>query len=161
MLFRSGFYIPGDKLVRHYDVGDFQASIERAMVTTDDQEEENLLLRAVDAYKSPYLQDTDMQWIMDRREQLRQLNAQGLIGLGRINKRRGDDQNALGYFIRALKETPEREDIHREIMSAYLRLDRREDARAQYQSLVNILRTNLNIGPSRETRDLYKMIEAG
>ena len=158
--YSAGFYVPSDKLVRHYDVGDFQASIERAMITADEDEEENLLLRAVEGYKADFLQDTDMPWMNERREQLLQLNAQALISLGRINKRRNDDPSALGYFIRALKETPGREDIHREVMSLYLRMGRKEDARQQYNKLVEYLRTNQNISPSRESKDLFKVIEA-
>jgi two-component SAPR family response regulator len=158
--YSSGFYTPSDKLIRHYDVGDFQAAIERAMVTTDEAEEERLLMQAVDLYRAPFLQDTVMDWMNARRDHLRQLNAQALIGLGRLNKRRGDHESALGYFIRSLRETPEREDIHREIMSLYLKLDRKEDARAQYHNLVEMLRTNLGISPSRETQELFKLIEA-
>jgi len=158
--YSAGFYIPSEKVIRHYDVGDFQAAVERAMVTTDDAEEERLLTQAVDLYRAPFLQDTYMEWMNNRRDHLRQLNAQALIGLGRLNKRRGNDEAALGFFIRSLKETPEREDIHREIMSAYLRLGHKEDARAQYRHLTEFLRTSLNINPSRETQDLYKIIEA-
>jgi len=111
-------------------------------------------------YKAPFLQDTSMEWMDTRRDHLRQLNAQALIGLGRLNKRRGNHVDALGFFIRSLKETPEREDIHREIMNIYLRLGRKEDARAQYRQLTDILRTTLNINPSRESQDLFKLIEA-
>lgn len=156
----GGFYTPSTKLTRHYDVLDFQEAIERAMVTADEEEEERLLRQAVDACKAPFLQDTHMHWMVERREQLRQLNAQALISLGRIYKRRGDDTTALGYFVRSLKETPEREDIHREVMNVYLRLGRAEDARAQYHIMVDFLRTSYNIAPSRESKDLYKLIES-
>src|SRR5215813_9930867 len=54
--YSGGFYVPGDKLVRHYDVNDFQAAIERAMITADEDEEERLLLQAVEYYKADYLQ---------------------------------------------------------------------------------------------------------
>lgn len=158
--YSAGFYVPSDKVIRHYDVGDFQAAIERAMVTTDDAEEERLLAEAVDLYRAPFLQNTRMDWMDNRRDHLQQLNAQALIGLGRLNKRRGDDESALGFFIRSLKETPQREDIHREIMSTYLRLGRADDARAQYRILTETLRTQLNIGPSRESQDLYKLVDA-
>ncbi len=158
--YSAGFYVPSDKVIRHYDVGDFQVAIERAMLTTDDAEEERLLTEAVDLYRAPFLQDTRMDWMDNRREHLQQLNSQALIGLGRLNKRRGDDETALGFFIRSLKETPQREDIHREIMSTYLRLGRTDDARAQYRILTETLRTQLNIGPSRESQDLYKLVDA-
>jgi two-component SAPR family response regulator len=155
----SGFYTPSEKLTRHYDVTDFQADVERAMITADEAEEENLLQRAVTAYRAPFLQDDDMPWMVERREKLRQLNAQALINLGRIYKRRQEDPKALGFFSRALTQTPEREDIHREVIQIYLRLGMKADARNQYNRLSEILRDQYNIGPSRESIELYNLIE--
>lgn len=158
--YAGGFYTPGDKLTRHYDVFDFQSDVEQAMISADEEREEGLLLRAVDYYKSPYLQDTDMPWIVQRREQLRLLNSQALISLGRIYKRRGDSEKSLGFFTRSLAHTPEREDIHREIMNIYLKMGRKQDAITQYKQLAETLRTSYNINPSRETQDLYRIVES-
>ena len=158
--YAGGFYTPSDKLTRHYDVFDFQSDVERAMISADEDQEEELLRRAVEYYKSPYLQDTDMPWIIQRREQLRLLNSQALISLGRIYKRRGDSEQSLGFFTRSLAHTPEREDIHREVMNIYLKLGRKQDAQMQYRQLAETLRTSYNINPSRETQDLYHVIEA-
>jgi DNA-binding SARP family transcriptional activator len=155
----SGFYKPSDKLIRHYDVASFQTTMEQAMMTGDEHKEEILLKQAVEAYKAPFLQDDQMAWMVERREQLRQLNAQALISLGQLNQRRGDLEVALGYFIRSLKEIAQREDIHREVMKIYLKLGRRNDALTQYQTFVEILRRDLNIKPSRESQDLYQLIE--
>jgi two-component SAPR family response regulator len=155
-----GFYSPSEKITRHYDVGDFQHDIERALVTADEQEEETLFQRAVHAYRGPFLQDDDTAWIVARRDQLRQLNAQAYIGLGRINKRRQDSERALDYFSRALVYTPEREDIHREIMSLFHKLGRKEEARQQYMHLVAVLDETYHINPARETQDLYHLIES-
>ena len=101
-----------------------------------------------------------MPWIAQRREQLRLLNSQALISLGRIYKRRGDSEEALGFFTRSLAHTPEREDIHREVMNLYLKLGRKQDAQLQYRQLAETLRTSYNINPSRETQDLHHIIEA-
>lgn len=158
--YSGGFYIPSDKIVRHYDVAEFQSALDQAMMTSDDNEEERLLGQAIDLYKGPFLQTVDMEWANNRRDQLRQQFAQALISMGRLNKRRGDNPRAVGYFIRSLKETPEREDIHREIMNIYLKLGQVADARAQYQQLCDTLSTRLGIGPSRESRELYSLIEA-
>jgi hypothetical protein len=51
-------------------------------------------------------------WIPDG-DELKYLYAQALIGIGRIRKNQGKKMVALGFFIRALKEIPEREDVHR------------------------------------------------
>ncbi|MAS32449.1 MAG: hypothetical protein CL610_00495 [Anaerolineaceae bacterium] len=159
-MYSGGFYTPGEKIVRHYDVADFQDSIDRAMIATSDEQEKALLAEAIELYKAPYLQTVDMPWVVERRDQLRQLYAQTLISMARLHKRRNELDHALGYFIRALKETPEREDIHREVMTIYLKQEMFQDARRQYRTLEKILQETLGIGPSRETRELFDLIAA-
>lgn len=158
--YSGGFYMPSEKVVRHYDVGDFQEAIERSMIASTDKQEEDLLMQAIELYKAPFLQTVQMDWALQRRDQLRQLYAQALIGVGRIHKRREGYQRALGFFLRALKETPEREDIHREVMMLYLKLGMPSDAKMQYQHLQQILKETLGIEPSRETKELLTLIES-
>ncbi len=158
--YNSGFYMPSDKIVRHYDTGDFQEAIDKALVAGSEKEEMALLSRAIDIYKAPFLQTIEMKWVVERRDALRQLYAQALIGMGRIYFRRSEDQRAIGFFTRALKETPEREDIHRQIMGLYMKMGMLDDALMQYRKLVQVLDETLKIPPSRETRELYEEIEA-
>ena len=158
--YNSGFYMPSDKIVRHYDTGDFQEAIDKALVAGSEKEEVALLSRAIDIYKAPFLQTIEMKWVVERRDALRQLYAQALIGMGRIYFRRSEDQRAIGFFTRALKETPEREDIHRQIMGLYMKMGMLDDALMQYRKLEQILDATLKISPSRETRELYAEIEA-
>jgi two-component SAPR family response regulator len=157
--YNGGFYLPSEKVVRHYDVADFQEAVERALVASSEHEEETLLRRAIDAYKAPFLQNIEMEWTRNRRDHLRQLYAQALVSMGRLTKLRGDFEHALGFYVRSLREAPEREDIHREVMALYMQLNRYDDARQQYNRLVQILKETLNIEPARETRELYALIE--
>lgn len=156
--YSGGFYMPSEKIVRHYDIADFQDAIERSMIATSDDQEKLLLTEAIELYKAPMLQTVDMPWVTARRDELRLLYAQALISMARLHKRRNELDHALGYFIRALKETPEREDIHREVMTIYLKQGMHEDARRQFRTLEKILHETLGIGPSHETRDLYDTI---
>lgn len=158
--YNSGFYMPSDKVVRHYDVGDFQEAVDKALVANSEKEEIALLSRAIDIYKAPFLQTIEMNWVVERRDTLRQLYAQALIGMARIYNRHGDDQRAIGFFTRALKEVPEREDIHRQLMNLYLKMAMPDDALMQYRKLEQILSDMLRISPSRETREVYEQIEA-
>jgi two-component SAPR family response regulator len=158
--YSSGFYMPSNKIVRHYDVSDFQESLEQALVASDERREEALYGRAIDLYKAPFLQTINMKWVDDRREHLKSMYSQALIGLGRIHQRRNDYEKALGYYVRALKEAPEREDIHREVMRLYLQLGMIHDARLQFRTLEEILSSTVGISPSKETRDLYEKVEA-
>jgi len=150
--------MPSDKVVRHYDVIDFQEAVEKATTSTDPREEEQLYRRAIDLYKAPYLETVDMPWVAERREHMRQLYTQALVGLGRICRAREDNEEALGYFSRTLKESPEREDIHRELMHLYLAMGMPEDARRQYHYLEQTLSDLFKIKPAQETRDLYEGI---
>ena len=158
--YNSGFYMPGEKVVRHYDVGDFQEAVDKALVANSEKEEVALLSRAIDIYKAPFLQTIEMKWVVQRRDTLRQLYAQALIGMARIYNRRGEDQRAIGFFTRALKETPEREDIHRQVMGLYQKMGMLDDSVMQYHKLEQVLNDTLRIAPSRETRELYEQIEA-
>jgi DNA-binding SARP family transcriptional activator len=158
--YSTGFYKPSDKVTRYYDVHEFEEAVSESMVAIEEDEEEMLLRRAIDLYKGPFLQDGTMGWMAERRTELRGLYAQALIGMGRISNRQGDKMMSLGYFVRALKETPEREDIHRDVMSLYIERGMLDDARNQYQMLTEILDEQLGIGPSKETRDLFEKSES-
>jgi|GEM_PF-222792 len=158
--YSAGFYVPGDKLIRHYDVAEFEEAVELANTTMDEEEQAAALRRAISLYRFPYLQDYDMDWVRDRREKLRLLYADALIGMGRWYVRREDYEPALGHYVRALKEMPNREDIHRQVMEIYWRLGRHQDALAQYQLLSDHLKQTVGVAPSRETTEVYEKIRA-
>jgi len=158
--YTSGFYMPSDKIVRHYDVIDFQEAVERATTSLDPREEESLYRRAIDLYKAPYLETVNMPWVDERRDHMQQLYTQALVGLGRICRDRGDREEALGYFSRTLKEAPEREDIHREVMRLYIHMGMPDDARRQYHYLEHTLNDMYKIKPAQETRDLFESLSA-
>lgn len=158
--YSGGFYIPGAHIARHYDVGEFTDALDRALTASDDAQEEALLARAIALYRAPFAETVEMPWAAQRREQLRQSYAQALISLGRLHRRRGDLQQALGAFMRALKETPVREDIHRDAMNLYLKLGLPHEALRQYRALEHLLDETLRIGPARESRALFEEIKA-
>lgn len=156
--YSAGFYTPSEKVNRYYDVHEFEQAIQQAMRTIDEDEEEALLQRAISLYRGPFLHGNHMEWVKNRRNELRQLYAQALIGMGRLAVARHDRIAALGYFTRALKETPEREDVHRDVMSLYSTEGMINEALRQYRLLERTLSENFNIKPSPESRRLYERI---
>lgn len=158
--YSGGFYVPSEKITRHYDVGDFTDALDRALTAADDDQEEALLAQAIALYRSPFVETINMPWAAQRRDQLRQSYAQALISMGRLCRRRGDFQRSLGFFVRALIETPAREDVHRDVMNLYLKLDMPGEAVRQYQALEKLLSEQLGISPSRESRELFDQIKA-
>lgn len=156
--YNAGFYMPSDKVIRHYDVDDFQDAVERS-ISTDGSAREvaEYLSRAIDLYKEPFLENIEMNWVQVRREELRLQYAQALIGMGR-NWRPRDVYRSLDFFKQAIAEVPQREDVHRTLMSLYLEIYEYDNAYNQYRTLEHMLRTKLQIEPSRETREIYDEI---
>ena len=155
--YASGFYSHNERVQIYYDVAAFTTSIEDAMMA-DEREESRHWQQAVDLYRAPFLHKLDMDWAIERRKDLRTQHAQALIGLGRIKQANQEIDLALKYYGRALRETPEREDIHRQVMELHFQQGQAEKAVAQFRQLERSLHDTLNITPSPETIRLYNLI---
>lgn len=156
--YEGGFYTASDKMQRHYDVMDFEKAVETAMMSQDHDERLREYRRAIAIYGGPYLCNLDMEWVRERRKKLQQLYIDALIGAARLYKQQQDDEQALGHFIRTLRQAPLREDIHREVIGLYGRLHRIEDVHTQYKLLGSLLQNNFGVNPAQETQDLYRQI---
>lgn len=158
--YNAGFYKPSPSIERHYDVAEFEQAIERGYTTDDQQQMLEAYERAIHLYQGDYLTTLDLPWVVQRRDQLRSKFVDALIGVGRVHKEHERPHNAISYYIRALREVPLREDVHRDLMTLYMQLGRREDALMQYATLVDLLDHRLQVTPSPETQDLYEQIMA-
>ena len=156
--YSTGFYVPSDKIVRHYDVADFEQAMEGALLSNDPHERELLYRHAIAIYKAPFLHPVKLPWVEARRNQMKSLFAEALIGMARLKTDQGSWEEALGFYARALKEVPQREDIHRGAMQMYIKLGRNADAQQQFTLLERLLKRKLGVKPSGETQELLKLI---
>ncbi|MDQ7027974.1 MAG: bacterial transcriptional activator domain-containing protein [Anaerolineae bacterium] len=156
--YSGGFYTPSDSIVRHYDVAEFVEAVDAAAMTFDDDEQAVLYERAVNAYRSPFLITINMPWVHERREKLQRMFVEALVGLARIHKAAKRHEEALGYFVRTLKEEPQREDIFREIMMLYSTMGYKDEALRQYKLLETRLRDTLGVPPAEESRAVFDQI---
>ena len=150
----EGFYRPADKIVRHYDVAEFEEAVDEASMTFDDEEQAKLYRHALNLYQAPFLTSIDMPWVDERREKLQRQLIEALIGLARYHKSANHNEEALGYFMRTIHENPLREDIHREVMSLYVAMGYPDEALLQYQELATMLQDTLGVAPAPETQTL-------
>ena len=157
--YTNGFYVPSSKIVRHYDVYDFEQAMEAALMSDDPHEKAVLYGHAVDIYKAPFLHTIKLPWVEVRRRQLQVMYAEALIGLANLRAKDGQWEHALGAYVRAIKEVPEREDIHRQAMQMYVNLGRGADALQQYSVLERDLKRKYGVAPSKETRELLESID--
>ncbi|MEB2287349.1 MAG: bacterial transcriptional activator domain-containing protein [Anaerolineae bacterium] len=157
--YQSGFYIPSPKLSVHYDAGLFEQAINAAIEF--EAEAPALWYKAVQLYRAPFLPTITVPWVEQRRQEMQSKYAQALIGLGRYHRGRDEMDQALGYLLRALREKPDWEDVHRDVMKIYHQQGRIDDAVAQYRQLEHTLTRMFKIAPSKETRTLFETIRAG
>ncbi|GAB4468784.1 MAG: hypothetical protein Kow00124_03330 [Anaerolineae bacterium] len=111
---------------------------------------------AVNLYRGSFLQGYDEPWILQRRADFRQGYLEALTGLAHFREHEGQIEVALGHYLRAVAEAPDREDLHREVIRLYGRLGRRDDAVEHYQQLEADLKERYGDTPSAETRRVFK-----
>jgi DNA-binding SARP family transcriptional activator len=155
----GGFYRPSGQMAVHYDVAHFERIIENARLNPPDDPQ--VWYSAIKLYRTPFLYKNDMAWVVKRREQLRLAYAEALIGIARLYRTQNDTERSIHFYLRAMREVPQREDIHRELMSLYSLRGEITKAIAQYEKLSDILRRTLGIQPSKATQAMYNKIRAG
>ena len=142
-----------------FDVEEFEALVERArLLPPHDWQTEGLWQRAVALYRGDFLPEVGRMWCIPKREALREMYLEALIGVGRCHEARREFEEAIDWYRRALEADELREDVHRHIMHCYAEAGRRSEALAQYQGCQEILKRELNIEPSIETRRLWEQI---
>ncbi|HMQ29948.1 MAG TPA: BTAD domain-containing putative transcriptional regulator [Chloroflexaceae bacterium] len=111
---------------------------------------------ATSAYVGDYAaDDRDLPWVTARREGLLARYLDALDHLGQILAAEGALDAALDCYRRLLDRDEYREDAHYKLISCYLRLGRRAEARRQYERCVAILAADLGLEPGPEMRELY------
>lgn len=142
-----------------FDVEEFEALAERArLLPPYDWQTEDLWRRAAALYKGDFLPEVERVWCVPKRESLRETYVEALVGVGQCHEARKEFEGAIEWYRRALEVNELREDIHRHIMRCYEEAGRRPEALEQYQKCKEILRRELGIDPSAETRKLYAEI---
>jgi DNA-binding SARP family transcriptional activator len=154
----GGYYRFGD-VAYWFDVEEFEALITRArLLPPHDWQTEDLWQRALALYRGDFLPEVERMWCVSRREALREMYIEALIGMGRCHETRREFKSAVEWYRRALTVDELREDIHRRIMHCYAKVGQRSKSLAQYRRCEQILRDELGLEPSPETRQLYEHI---
>jgi len=155
----SGFYRISPELELHYDVVKFAEAVQNAAVATDD-EALLLLHNAIDLYRGPLLSTLEQTWIGQRRSELAGSYAEALAVLARLYARQNEQQNALGFFLRATAANPQREDLVRHIMELYHKMGEPAEALRAFDRLKDELKRSLDVSPDPQTQMLAETIRA-
>lgn len=116
------------------------------------------LRSAVDSYAGPFLDGSDVDWILRERENLNCLYVRGLTLLMHSLAGLGRFEEAIGFGREILALDELREATQREIMWLYVMNGQRCEAIAQFNGLRRRLKQELDIEPMAETMLLYRYV---
>lgn len=156
--YTQGFYIPSSAYVRHYDVAEFGAAVERAESADSLHEREIHARAALELYRGPYLEGSTAAWVVERREQLTRRHAEAQIVMGRVFSEREQPAEAARAFEEALKVLPLREDVQRSLIRCYIELGQLGDARRHLTNLEDKVYRRMGVKPTPETTELRAMV---
>ncbi len=142
-----------------FDVAEFEEVVRRArLLPPQDWQAETLWRRAVALYRGDFLPEVERVWCVPKREMLREMAIEALVGVGRCHEARRDFEGAIEWYRRALAMDELREDVHRRIMHCYAEAGRRSEALAQYRICREVLERELSVEPAVETNMLWEQI---
>ncbi len=136
------------------DVMGFEQHIHDAK-KTDTPNRRIELRRAVDLYAGHLLQGFYEDWILAERDRLKEEFTRALLSLEQLHEDIGDIPDAIFYARRGKDVDPNREDFYRALMRLFKKEGRIGDGIRTYEELERMLRKDLDVSPSEESRKLY------
>jgi two-component SAPR family response regulator len=157
----DGYYRIGD-LNYWFDVSEFEIAVERArLLPPQDPQAERLWGQAVSLYQGDLLPEVDRMWCVPTRERFREMHLEALVGLGRCAEARGEYDEAIDWYDRAMEVDELREDICRYIMQCFIQVGMRSKAMERYRRCQDVIERELGLGVSEETQRLAQQIREG
>ena len=117
-------------------------------------------------YKGPFLDGLSVpeasfeEWLTATRAELQALASDALERAVNGAANKGEIANAIDFALKLVKLDPLREDAHRRLMQLLYDNGDRAAAVRQYQTCVELLQKELNVGPDAATTELFAKISA-
>ena len=144
------------------DADIFEGLLNKANVTSDLSQAEQILEEAARLYGGDYLlEELYSEWAATRRESLRRGWIGLLLNLAELRASRGALASAIEPLDRLLATDPTHETAVRRLMLLLTQLDRRGEAFQVYQRLANMLQRDYASEPLPETYELYEALRQG
>lgn len=139
------------------DVAVFEKLAERALRSASTADYE----AALGVYGGELLSDDRyFEWCLPKRDHLRALREQLLLGLGRALAADQQHPRAIKIFDELVAAAPANEDAHRQLMMLYVLTGRRSEALRQFQRCTDAVRQELDAEVEDATQQLYRRIVA-
>jgi two-component SAPR family response regulator len=154
-VYGSSFYHISPRIQLSYDVSLFNQLVQDS---ENPERGADALRQALWLYRGDFLTSLKSDWVSNRRESLQQSGCDALVTLGKLCEGNKNPREALGYYLRASRLKPEREDSTHAVMRLYRDLDMQDDAKKAYRRLVKTLNDRLHVAPSAQVQQLAAQI---
>ena len=128
MIYDGGFYRFSPNIELRYDVLAFMNKVQEGDLADDDTQASASLETALRLYRGDFLNAYELEWIRQRRYELRQSYCEALGHLGRVRERQERLTEAIGYYLQGLR-LGDKESNLRRVMSLYERLGDEQGAK--------------------------------
>ena len=158
LLFRDGAYQLNTELTYSIDSEEFEKLIAEA--ETAKREKDNMRLRssleaAYRLYRGEFMSGVYESWAEEGRQYYAEQFARVLSALAKLSFTEKKWAAALKFANEVIRDDPFREDMHRLVMKVFSAQSKPAAVEKQYRELQELLKKELGIEPSTETRRVY------
>ncbi|MEM9767540.1 MAG: BTAD domain-containing putative transcriptional regulator [Cyanobacteria bacterium P01_D01_bin.71] len=140
------------------DVTEFKKALQTAQQTEEPQTQIAAFKQAIALYQGDLLPACYDDWIVPERERLQQLMLQALGDLCQLAVQVGDARSAVEYSQQLIQQEPLSEVGYLTLMKAHAQQGDRPAALQVYHQCMTLLREEMGIDPSAETRQFYEQL---
>ena len=140
------------------DVAEFEHHLKQAGSVAGSDDQLRCREQAVALYGGELLPGCYSDWLLAERDRLAQMYGQALEHLAALYEERRDYRQAIGHAEALLRHDPLHEPVYAQLMRLHALNDDRAAALHMYHTCVTILRRELDVEPSRPTREIYERL---
>ncbi len=140
------------------DVTEFETRLRGANSAANADEQARHLEQAVALYGGDLLPSFYSDWLLAERERLAQAYDRALEQLASLHESREDYRQAIAYAQALLRHDPLHEPTYARLMHLHVLADDCAAALHVYHTCATVLRRELDVAPSRPTRELYERL---
>lgn len=157
LVFRDGCYQLNPELTYDIDAEELDRMISDAESAKRDKDQERLKMSLERAYalcRGEFMPGVYEDWAEERRKYYLEQSQRVASALAKLSFAEKRWAAALKFSAEVLKEDPYREDMHRLIMKVHAAQAKPAAVKKHFEDLKDLLKQELGIGPSAETRRL-------
>ena len=159
LLYRDAAYLLNSELTYSIDAEEFESLIAAAEIAKRDKDENRFranLEAAEKLYRGDFMIGVYDDWAEQRRQHFQEQQQRVLKALAKIAFQEKNWSTAVKYAAELLRRDPYQEEIHRLLMRVYHAQGKRAAVKEQFDALQKLLKQELGIEPSTETRRAYQ-----